>query len=395
MLSAMMRMAGYAEHCQTAHREFFARNVASSLGPYPVGTRGRPSSWQSFMTDNHTPLELSWSWSSRQGNPVVRYSAEPIGWAAGTRFDPLNTRATVELLAKTPMLAPTLDLSLYSYFLKALTVSVAASSGQREDELTNTDGALSQTFIAFDLGQHGMVVKYYFMPTLKARFSGISSLELVQAAIREAPEVGSAYQAALTALSDYINSHNEPERPVVEIVGIDCVDPSKSRIKIYVRSRKADFASMVDAMTLGGRTTPLPEQARLGLAELWCAAFGLENDTKALLDPLPERKHRTAGLLYYFELKAGSPCPKPKVYLPVRHYAQDDEQIARGLSSFLARRGKGVAGGSYDDGVTRLCGQRELKDGLGFHTYITCAVDGDGLAVTAYFNPIISQESQP
>ncbi|KXX80425.1 4-O-dimethylallyl-L-tyrosine synthase [Madurella mycetomatis] len=346
------------------------------------------------MTDNHTPLELSWSWSEKQGNPAVRYSVEPIGWAAGTGFDPLNTRATVELLAKTPLLAPTLDLSLYRHFLEALTVSAAAGQGRREDELTNSDGALSQTFIAFDLREHDMVVKYYFMPTLKARILGESSLELVQGAIKGLPNVGSSYQASLSALSDYINSHDESERPVVEIVGIDCVDPSKSRIKIYVRSQKADFASMLDAMTLGGRTTPLSEQARVGLAELWCAIFDLGSDTTVFRDPLPERKHRTAGLLYYLELKAGSPSPKAKVYLPVRHYARNDEQIARGLSDFLARRGKGLVGRSYYDGVARLCKQRRLKEGLGFHTYVTCAVDGDGLAVTAYFNPVISQESQ-
>jgi Tryptophan dimethylallyltransferase len=64
-------------------------------------------------------------------------------------------------------LAPSLDLSWYSYFLKALTVSAAVDQGQYGDERAKVDGALSQTFIAFDLQEHSMVVKYYFMPTLK------------------------------------------------------------------------------------------------------------------------------------------------------------------------------------------------------------------------------------
>jgi hypothetical protein len=59
MLSAMTEMAGYPGESQAIHRAFFANSVASSLGPHPAGTGGGVSSWQSFMTDDHTPLELS------------------------------------------------------------------------------------------------------------------------------------------------------------------------------------------------------------------------------------------------------------------------------------------------------------------------------------------------
>jgi DMATS type aromatic prenyltransferase len=251
-------------------------------------------------------------------------------------------------------LAPSLDLPWYSYFLKALTVSAAVDQGQYRDERAKVDGALSQTFIALDLQEHSMVVKYYFMPTLKARSLRKSNLEVVQEAIRGLPGAGSSFRASLDAVSDYICSHAALERPVVEILAIDCVDPSESRIKIYIRSQKTNFASMLDVMTLGGRTEPLPEKARAGLAELWCAVFDLESNSKALSDPLPKKKYRTAGLLYYLELRAGESRPKPKVYLPVRHYAKNDDQIARGLSKFLENRGKGLAGSSYYDGVTRL-----------------------------------------
>ena len=37
-----------------------------------------------------------------------------------------------------------------------------------------------------------------------------------------------------------------------------------------------------------------------------------------------------------------------------------------------------------------LCStHRKLEAGLGFHTYVSCAVDGDSLAITSYFNPEI------
>jgi DMATS type aromatic prenyltransferase len=125
MLSAMAGIAGYPEESRAIHRAFFANSVASSLGPHPAGTGGGASSWQSFMTDDRMPLELSWSWSATRAKPAVRFSAEPVGWAAGTPSDPFNTLATVELLGETLPLAPSLDLSWHSYFLKALTVSAA------------------------------------------------------------------------------------------------------------------------------------------------------------------------------------------------------------------------------------------------------------------------------
>ena len=48
---------------------------------------------------------------------------------------------------------------------------------------------------------------------------------------------------------------------MVDILVIDCVDPSEYRIKIYIRSQKTNFASMLDVMTFGGQTAPLPEKA--------------------------------------------------------------------------------------------------------------------------------------
>ena len=56
--------------------------------------------------------------------------------------------------------------------------------------------------------------------------------------------------------------------------------------------------------------------------------FGLESNSKAPSDPFPKKKRRATGLLYYLELRAGSSRPKSKVYLPVRHYAKNDDQIA-------------------------------------------------------------------
>ncbi|KAK4153857.1 aromatic prenyltransferase, partial [Chaetomidium leptoderma] len=375
-LSRLMQMAGYSKDSQAIHRAFFAHNVAPALGPCPDGTT-TTAQWPSFMTDDHSPVEFSWAWSEKRPTPSVRYSAEPIGWLAGSDADPLNTKAAVGLLGRTLPLAPSLDLHWYRHFLGATTTNTPS----------RLHDPLSQTFIAFDLEHDGMVVKYYFVPTLKALSLGKSNLELAEDAILALPSPpntknATGFEVPLRAVTDFIRSHPEPLQPAVEIVAVDCVDPAQSRIKIYVRSRETTFASVVHMLTLGGSLPPLSARVRASLEELWCAVFGVEDCRQDLAGT----NHRTAGMLYYYELKAGGAKVGAKVYLPVRHYAKSDDQIARGLSGYLAKRGKGLEGGmSYYDGVAALCSRK--RTGLGFHTYITCAVKGDELNINAYFNP--------
>ena len=307
--------------------------------------------WKSFMTDDHTPIELSWNWSSKASSPVVRYSVEPISWRAGTAEDRLNTTAGPALLGRTLPLSRNLDLQWYRHFLDSLTLR---SSELGEDLGKADSSSASQTFIAFDLQEDSVVVKYYFMPSRRAALEQKSNFELIHSAISKLALPETYFAASLDMITEYMGMANESDKLVAEIAAVDCVAPAQSRIKIYVRSRNTTFASMLDLMTLGGRLPAFTDANEASLRELWCAVFGIESDKFSPADRLPGRDHRTAGILYYLELKANSPRPKVKVYLPVRHYAHSDEQIARGLSDFMKRRDKGLVNRSYYDGVTRL-----------------------------------------
>lgn len=355
MLSAMMDWAGYSDASQSRHRKFFASRAAQSLGPHPriphCGDDTPSRHWKSFMTDGHTPVELSWSWGAADSTPTVRYAIEPIGWAAGSARDPLNTTESIHCLGNSLASAPTPDVQWYRYFLNTLT-----ATGKDRDTLPALGKSpLSQAFIGFDLDDRDMTVKYYFLPSLRSATEGKSNLALVEESILAMPGAGRQFATALAVLTDYIRAHNEPAQPTVEIFAVDCVRPADSRLKVYVRSRETSFASMVNSMTLGGRLPALSKATVASLAELWCACFGLQNTPDELGRPLRPSNHRTAGLLYYFELRTGAALPTAKVYLPVRHYAQNDEQVARGLSAFLEKRGKRLSQRrTYYEGVKSL-----------------------------------------
>ncbi|EQB58004.1 aromatic prenyltransferase [Colletotrichum gloeosporioides Cg-14] len=103
-LSAMMVMAGYDDRAKVIHRGFFGAAVSDSLGPYLLVRTPREDS---FMMDDHSPVELSWAWSDEQSTPTVRSSIEPIRWSANST----DEQAAASLLNRTRSYAQGLDLS--------------------------------------------------------------------------------------------------------------------------------------------------------------------------------------------------------------------------------------------------------------------------------------------
>ncbi|CAG8369869.1 unnamed protein product [Penicillium salamii] len=376
MLNMMLEMAGYPENSRKIHSHFFQESVSPSLGQHPRGT-GAPQ-WKSFMTDDHTPVELSWCWSSQLDTPTVRYSAEPVGKWAGQPADPTNTAASLRLLGDALQLSPEMDLYLHRHFQRKL----VPSQTNTKDKEQNPH---SQRFIAFDLLEDTIVVKQYYLPSWMAIEKKMSKFALVADAIQDIPSLGTSLLSSFAVFTDFIESFSRDTRPEIEIMAIDCLDPSKSRIKVYIRSQATTLQSVLEILTIGGKSPKTPEETN-SLRELWHSVFGL-SEQQSDQTPLPKNDHRTGGILYYFEFKSGISLPKTKVYLPARHYAQDDGQIARGLSQYLDRRGKRLASGSYVEGVQSLCKHRNLSDGLGLHTYICWASESNSWNVTAYFNP--------
>ena len=345
MLNMMLELAGYPESSATIHSEFFRESVAPSLGQHPKGT-GEPAHWKSFMTDDHTPVELSWCWSTALDTPTVRYSVEPIGRWAGQPADPTNTLASLRLFGDALQLSPEMDLYLHRHFEQSLT---SPKSCSEEDFAQNPQ---SQSFMAFDLLEKTIVVKQYYLPAWRALAEKKTNFAVVEEAIINVPTLGNSLLSSFSVFTNYIESFPEEKRPVVEIAAIDCLDPLKSRIKVYVRSRSTTLQSVLDILTIGNKA-PKSSDEEQSLRELWHSVFGLDQE-QSDETPLSQKDHRTSGILYYFEFKSGAPIPKTKVYLPVRHYAQNDDQVARGLSGFLDRRGKKLATGPYLEGVQTL-----------------------------------------
>ncbi|KAK4182501.1 tryptophan dimethylallyltransferase-domain-containing protein [Podospora australis] len=352
-LLILLNGAGYTLDAQVKALSFFYHLVAPSLGPKPMPLSA--PFWKSFMTDDHTISSL-----------------------AGTESDPLNQKATLELLAQLAEAIPGLDLTLFHHFNNALfgPGSVAAQAAGkfslfRVFEMSRTTGEIA--------------VKAYFVPIETP--GGPNAARQIYDTIRSS---GCPNLKAVKELKAYLDNDAEGSmiRPI--LLGIDCVSSAGSRLKIYARSPRTSFDFVRNVMSLGGRRTGLKKEERQ-LRDLWTRVLGLEPNVSTSVD-LPECSHPTAGTLFYFDVSAKDAVPDVKVYIPVRHYSQNDRQVAEGLTSFLQthRRG-GMYTTGYRQAVERLglsgCGNGETSRGL--HTDLMAAYQKGELGITSYFSPQI------
>lgn len=330
-LATLLSEAGYSPRSQAANLSFYACFIVSELGPAP----GLPScipQWPSFMTDDGTPIELSWDWGWANEPVTIRYSIEPVGLHAGTLSDPLNEHAGYRLFRRVQRSSPKINLSWFDHFWKEL-MSFGGQPKDYSDSLSS-EGHQSSFFVAFDLHETAQM-KAYFLPSFKAAELGLSKLELISQAVARLPNNELFDFCAFDELRKYVSNAPRQLRLEVEMFAIDCTEPSLSRLKLYIRSWSTDFTSVREIMTLGGCTSNEDIEHCLDqLHGLWDTLFSITGCTEPL-PRLPNKEHRTAGILYNFEIRPGKKFPVSKIYLPVRHYARSDSSVMMGLRLHL------------------------------------------------------------
>ncbi|KUM61452.1 hypothetical protein ACN42_g5674 [Penicillium freii] len=332
-LAVLLYNARYSANLQYWNLKFFAEAVAPHLGVAPEILGSGTPIWPSFMTDDGTPVELSWDWGTKDAPPMVRYSVEPIGLHAGTSVDPGNLTAGPAFQERLTRSLPTMRVEWFHHFKDFFNIPNAKEGEFHEDTRDHN----SSIFYGFDCSETEITPKVYFFPKLRAKASGQSNLDVLFQAMRTAPhvtdrnfEAGDIFHAFCSSVGSKSLEH--------EMLAIDLIDPLQSRLKIYFRSRETTFQSVINIMTLEGRIqNPKLYEGLVDLHRLWTALFGVY----AVDQPLREVEHRTSGILYNVEFRLGEALPVAKIYLPVRHYCASDEAVIRGLNDYFQGQRKG------------------------------------------------------
>ncbi|KIA75752.1 hypothetical protein HK57_00487 [Aspergillus ustus] len=332
LLASLLQDAGYSTSSQHHILTFFVRTIV----PY-IGVTYNPKSpqWRSFMTDDHHPIELSWDWHTGHKPPTVRFSIEPVGIHAGTPSDKDNSQADASFRKALLQALPDTNMEWFHHFDQELAPMGPSPAGLME-------GHPSKIFYAFDLAAESVTAKAYFFPGFKARETSRTNLQITSDVIVRAPHRSPSQIDALRVFENFAGDVDTPPLEM-DMLAIDMDPPQASRLKIYFRNRATSFASVRQMMTLGGRVSR-PELATglENLRRLWDAMLdqaGVSDDEP--LSAAGKEKasnnngHRTAGLLYNVEFRSGSPEPKVKIYIPVRHYAPSDDRVITAVHEYM------------------------------------------------------------
>ncbi|KAI3321860.1 tryptophan dimethylallyltransferase-domain-containing protein [Xylariaceae sp. AK1471] len=383
-LGTLLFNAGYSSDVQYRSLEFFTQLVAPNLGAFPAVTGDYTQSWHSFMTDDGCPVELSWDWGTSDFQPTIRYSMEPIGLHAGTSSDPDNLLTGPAFQDQLIQLLPDMRLEWFNHFGNFFN-----DRGDGDGESLGIKDHNSSIFYAFDLSEGETTAKVYFFLKYRAMSRKQSNLEVLSEAINSAPHSTEGNLHAFSKFSQFLGDASSVGLEN-EMVAIDLIDPLESRFKIYFRSRETTFDSVINIMTLGGRTqSPKLQQGLEDLHCLWNALFGVYPSRS---HPLKEVSHRTAGILYNVEFRLGDEFPVAKIYLPVRHYSQNDGAVIRALDKYFQSHQRGSYMTAYTSAMTELFGSKSLVTQSGIQTYVGCTIRPNGtLRVVSYFKPPLSE----
>ncbi|KAK1140024.1 aromatic prenyltransferase (DMATS family) [Aspergillus melleus] len=391
LMSKLLSKANYPLYTHYKYLLLYHTHILPLLGPRPpLENSVQPSPanapWRSFLTDDFSPLEPSWNVNGNaESQSTIRLGIEPVGFDAGSAADPFNQAAVMRFMHSYAAAEVGANLYMFEHFSAELFVSLDVHP-QFRDKLPGSEHT-TQSFLAFDLDAGGVTSKAYFFPILKALVTGQSTTKVISDSILRLAQKSSLWgpQAitALSVLEAWMASFNGAAK--AEMISVDCVDEADSRIKIYVRIPHTALRGVKEAYSLGGRLMDenTTEAVKL-LDDLWRTIFDVADEN----EELPQNDHRTAGTIFNFELRPGKWFPEPKVYLPVRHYCENDIQIAGRLQKFFGKLGWNQLERGYSKDLEELFPHHPLSTSTGTHTYLSFSYKKQkGVYMTMYYSP--------
>ncbi|OCK77494.1 aromatic prenyltransferase [Lepidopterella palustris CBS 459.81] len=382
-LATLTHEAKYSVERQLEVLMFLQSHVLPRLGDAP--SPDAFAHWKSLLTNDGSPLEYSWKWNSKDGNPEIRYCIEAIGSQAGKSEDPVNYFETEKLLLQLAPVLPGLDLTWFEHFTKAFDMHRETNTNGKPE------GPRTSMFIAFEHLDDRVVVKTYFLPSEDGRGSPPTFATFANAA-----RTLSSNTKALEEVLKYVSSDPHGSTLIPDMLAIDCIEPSKSRLKLYVGSTHTSFESIISVMTLGGKIKNV-ENGIDQLRELFGLVLGLKkdfswSDDTLVQDPFDANLAHPFDLYrnmtYYFDIAPGSALPDVKFYIPVIRYAKSDNDVAAGLARFLRLHGRGQFVDGFLTSLEKIRERHAAHSGHRIQTFIAAAFQKDGsLALTSYMNP--------
>jgi DMATS type aromatic prenyltransferase len=282
---------------------------------------------------------------------------------------------------------PDLDLTLPDHFAQVLHL---------EDSATSIDSAqkhVERMYVAFELLEKGFMVKTYFQFCPETPPSLATVMNLIRNSLRK--------HVAFDELVAFMSYHPMGTALRQDALAVDCIEPAKSRLKLYAVSGHTSFDSVVSVMTLGGKIQ-CTEESITELADLFRLVLGLPEDFSRKAELLVSENYDAnvahkwwAGwkkvFAYHFDIGSSTSLPDVKAYLPVDTCGKSEREVAAGLKAFLESRGRGKYSDGFLSFVRMLLEDFPSDNKLRAHTWIACWFKNGELHMTSYVAPWVNR----
>lgn len=351
------------------------------LGPAPKYD-GTPI-FRSLIAYDGSPFEYSWKWNTSSGSPDIRYSWEPIGPKSGSLEDPLNHDPSLEYMGRVTKVLPKAN---FSMFRRYLTEVYNPDRAVYAEELAQGDPPATTLMHAVEYNKtKEFGLKSYFLAG-KLHLGGdpLTNQHWDNAVVKV--NAGRPTKGR-DALQYFIANSPEGRLMKPNVMGMDAVEPSKSRLKMYFTSAHTSFDAVREIMTMGG-IRDISESSLQDLRSLILAVLGLPADYPedaeipvegpASGEDWKDFDALCTGFTFFFDVAHNSGTPEIKFYLTTRKYGGNDLTIAHNLVAWMRACGRGAYADAYLDMLHKLAEHRGLENGKGLHAYISYQCTNDG-----------------
>jgi DMATS type aromatic prenyltransferase len=395
-LSTLLRTSRYNADDEKYYLRWLHDHIMPALGPRPVDGRPHCGSW---LTHDGSSLEYSLNWKQNKDAQTVRLAIEPASRQSGTPADPLNQRAAGDVLESLARHVPGVDLARFRLFREATSVPDAAAADVRQKNPPELP--LTSVWLAFDLERgQAMVAKAYYLPHLRAIWSGVSPRTIVLDAIRSCNGPSGSYDGAVALLDDYLGSFASAgaeagQAPQVVLLSNDCVADSPScRFKVYVQAAVSSLAHALDMFSLGGRLSgQATAEGLAAVRELWCHLFGLDSSDPQAADVVVMSAGRQLLCVYEMRPAQGprdAPDIEVKLHIPSWRMGKTDAELGARLAAWFDRHGAHELAARYLRDLELAFPRHGIESGRsrGTHTCISITWTAKtGLYMTMYYTP--------
>lgn len=340
----------YSEAERASHRDFIRKYVIPAIGPRPRQSVAKP---RMAIAPHGGPSDPSINFTSKKA--LARFGFAVNGPQSFTAEDPLGVQTSYEALVRFAEDEDSgVDLRwldcLMALYPKPEEINVAADSSLYKNYSRRVALAAG---VDFDGARRNL--KVYLSPFIKHAMTGKSENEIVFDAIKNLEPGGPALHPAVELLEDYLSTRTGDFYLGNQFIGIDCADPSKARVKLYMATDTARFDFIRTAMTLSGRLND--EYTIKGmeiLEDIWHLLLGESEGISADWNkPRNKLDNALPGVFVSYEIRAGVELPDVKVYVPMWLYHKSDEAVVSNLDRVFTRlRDRDVMGKwAWDGGI--------------------------------------------